>query len=174
MPAAAGIGPGRKMNNKGDINLRPLIESLVGSLREQMTGYGELLALQQEQQEFIINRQVPELLENARECSGQDRKITQLSQARDRVRETLVTQLGLPQEVTFREMTGQLPEEYRPLLEALRDEINALIQKKDMWARHNKLFITRAQGLLEGVMQDATTGQKGAQASPGALYEGVI
>ena len=71
-------------------------------------------------------------------------------------------------------MTGQLPEEYRPLLEALRDEINALIQKKDMWARHNKLFITRAQGLLEGVMQDATTGQKGAQASPGALYEGVI
>ena len=38
------------------------INQLVESLREEMTQYGELLALMQEQQGLIINRQPQELL----------------------------------------------------------------------------------------------------------------
>ena len=40
------------------------LNSLITALREELTQYGEVLALMQEQQQFIINRSANELLLN--------------------------------------------------------------------------------------------------------------
>ena len=66
--------------NNDDIN------QLIESLREEMTQYGELLALMQEQQELIINRQPQELLANLNEVNGQMEKIAMARQAREQAR----------------------------------------------------------------------------------------
>ncbi len=62
--------------NNDDIN------RLIESLRDEMTQYGELLALQQEQQELIINRKPQELLTNLNDVNGQMEKIAEARQAR--------------------------------------------------------------------------------------------
>ncbi len=166
--------------NNDDIN------RLIESLREEMTQYGELLALMQEQQELIINRQPQELLANLNEVNGQMEKIAVARQAREQARLSLATQLGGTQETTFTEMTSQLPEEYRPLLGALVEEINALLQNVHKWLRQNHLLLKRSLDLMQDILQNVfpaqaspkTYGRKGAVSPvnppPSTLYEGII
>ncbi|MDP7010421.1 MAG: flagellar protein FlgN [Verrucomicrobiota bacterium] len=166
--------------NNDDIN------RLIESLREEMTQYGELLALMQEQQELIINRQPQELLTNLNEVNSQMEKIAGARQAREQARMTLAMQLGGTQETTFTEMTGQLPEEYRPLLEALVEEINALLQNVHKWLRQNHLLLKRSLDLMQDILQNVfpaqaspkTYGRQGAVSPvnppPSTLYEGII
>ena len=166
--------------NNDDIN------QLIESLREEMTQYGELLALMQEQQELIINRQPQELLANLNEVNGQMEKIATARQAREQARLALATQLGVTQETTFKQMTGQLPEEYQPLLEALVDEINALLQQVQKWLRQNHLLLKRSLDLMQDILQNVfpaqaspkTYGRQGAVSPvnppPSTLYEGII
>ena len=166
--------------NNDDIN------QLIESLREEMTQYGELLALMQEQQELIINRQPQELLANLNEVNGQMEKIAVARQAREQARLALATQLGGTQETTFKQMTSQLPEEYQPLLEALVDEINTLLQKVQKWLRQNHLLLKRSLDLMQDILQNVfptqaspkTYGRQGAVSPvnppPSTLYEGII
>ena len=166
--------------NNDDIN------QLIESLREEMTQYGELLALMQEQQELIINRQPQELLTNLNQVNGQMEKIAMARQARELARVALATQLGATQETTFKQMTSQLPEEYQPLLEALVNEINALLQKVQKWLRQNHLLLKRSLDLMQDILQNVfpskaspkTYGRQGAVSPvnppPSTLYEGII
>ncbi len=164
----------------------PFVSTLIESLREEMTQYGELLALMQEQQELIINRQPQELLVNLNEVNGQMEKIATARQAREQARVALTTQLGATQETTFKQMTSQLPEEYQPLLEALVNEINALLQKVQKWLRQNHLLLKRSLDLMQDILQNVfpaqaspkTYGRQGAVSPvnppPSTLYEGII
>ena len=166
--------------NNDDIN------QLIESLREEMTQYGELLALMQEQQELIINRQPQELLTNLNEVNVQMEKIAEARQAREQARATLTTQLNATQETTFKQMTSQLPAEYQPLLEALVDEVNALLQNVHKWLRQNHLLLKRSLDLMQGILQNVypdqaspkTYGRQGVVSPvnppPSTLYEGII
>ncbi len=166
--------------NNDDIN------RLIESLREEMTQYGELLALMQEQQELIINRQPQELLANLNEVNGQMEKVAAARQAREQARVALATQLGATQDTTFKQMTSQLPEEYQPLLEALVNEINALLQNVHKWLRQNHLLLKRSLDLMQDILQNVfpaqaspkTYGRQGAVSPvnppPSTLYEGII
>ena len=63
------------------------LNNLIAALREEMTQYGELLALMQEQQELIINRSANELLINLHDVNQQVEKIaTQIGRASCRER----------------------------------------------------------------------------------------
>ena len=166
--------------NNDDIN------QLIESLREEMTQYGELLALMQEQQELIINRQPQELLANLNEVNGQMEKIAEARQAREQARAALTAQLDATQETTFKQMTSQLPAEYQPLLEALVDEVNALLQNVHKWLRQNHLLLKRSLDLMQGILQNVypdqaspkTYGRQGVVSPvnppPSTLYEGII
>ena len=120
------------------------ISRLIESLREEMTQYGELLALMQEQQALILSQQSRELLANSNEVNGQMVNIKTARQAREKARVVLARHLGAPQETTIRQITDYLPEEYRPLLAALVDEINALPQNVHVWLRQNDLMMKRS------------------------------
>lgn len=162
------------------------INRLIESLREEMTQYGELLALMQEQQELIINRQPQELLANLNEVNGQMEKIAEARQAREQARAALTAQLDATQETTFKQMTSQLPAEYQPLLEALVDEVNALLQNVHKWLRQNHLLLKRSLDLMQGILQNVypdqaspkTYGRQGVVSPvnppPSTLYEGII
>ena len=51
------------------------LNNLITALRDELTQYGEVLALMQEQQQFIINRSANELLLNLNEVNEQMKKI---------------------------------------------------------------------------------------------------
>ena len=163
------------------------LNNLIAALREEMTQYGELLALMQEQQELIINRSANELLINLHDVNQQVEKITAHREHRDAARRTLVQSVGGTEDTTFKQMTALLPEEYQPLLNALVEEINQLLQRIQTWVKQNHLLLKRSLDLMSKIMHGIfptssaaarTYGRSGTVSPiappPSTLYEGLI
>ena len=162
------------------------LNNLIAALREELTQYGEVLALMQEQQELIINRAANELLLNLNSVNEQMEKVAAARGAREAARAQQVETIGGTSEMTFRQMTDELPEEVRPLLEALVEEINQMLQRIQKWLRQNHMLLKRSLDLMQKIMQGmfpsasvAGTYGRGGQVSPvtpppSTLYEGII
>jgi hypothetical protein len=134
-----------------EMGFEPL-NNLIAALREEMTQYGELLALMQEQQELIINRSANELLINLHDVNQQVEKIATHREEREAARRALVQSLGGTEDTTFNQMTALLPEEYQPLLNALVVEINQLLQRIQEWTKQNHLLLQRSLDLMSKTM----------------------
>ena len=163
------------------------LNNLIAALREEMTQYGELLALMQEQQELIINRSANELLINLHDVNQQVEKIATHREHRETARRALVQSVGGTEDTTFKQMTALLPEEYQPLLNALVEEINQLLQRIQQWVRQNHLLLKRSLELMSKIMHTIfptssaaaqTYGRSGTVSPiappPSTLYEGLI
>ena len=163
------------------------LNSLITALREELTQYGEVLALMQEQQQFIINRSANELLLNLNVVNEQMEKVSVARNHRESCRRALVATLGATEETTFYQMTEMLPSEVQPLLKALVEEINQLLQHIQKWLRQNHMLLSRSLDLMKQIMKgmfpssSATAGtySRGGQVSPvtpppSTLYEGII
>jgi flagellar biosynthesis/type III secretory pathway chaperone len=163
------------------------LNNLIAALREEMTQYGELLALMQEQQELIINRSANELLINLHDVNQQVEKIAAHREHRDAARRALVQSVGGTEDTTFKQMTALLPEEYQPLLNALVEEINQLLQRIQTWVKQNHLLLQRSLDLMSKIMHTIfptssaaarTYGRSGTVSPiappPSTLYEGLI
>jgi flagellar biosynthesis/type III secretory pathway chaperone len=163
------------------------LNNLIAALREEMTQYGELLALMQEQQELIINRSANELLINLHDVNQQVEKIATHREHRETARRALVQSVGGTKDTTFKQMTALLPEEYQPLLNALVEEINQLLQRIQQWVRQNHLLLKRSLDLMSKIMHTIfptssaaaqTYGRSGTVSPiappPSTLYEGLI
>ena len=87
------------------------LNNLIAALREELTQYGEVLALMQEQQELIINRAANELLLNLNAVNEQMEKVAATRGAREAARAQLVQTVGGTPEMTFRQRTAALPAE---------------------------------------------------------------
>ena len=166
--------------------MKPHVEHLIGCLREELTQYGELLALMQEQQELIISRHAEALQQNLAAVEQQVARVTAARTAREQARKVIITALGAAPETTFRQMTAQLPAEYQPLLEALVAEINQILLRVQQWLRQNHLLLSRSLDLMQRMIQNLfpaagsgrTYGRRGYVAPvtppPSSLYEGIV
>jgi flagellar biosynthesis/type III secretory pathway chaperone len=163
------------------------LNNLIAALREEMTQYGELLALMQEQQELIISRSANELLINLHDVNQQVEKISTHREQREAARRALVQSVGGTEDTTFKQMTALLPEEYQPLLNALVEEINQLLQRIQTWVKQNHLLLKRSLDLMSKIMHTifptsnaaAKTYGRGGTVNPitpppSTLYEGLI
>ncbi len=163
------------------------LNSLITALREELTQYGEVLALMQEQQQFIINRSANELLLNLNVVNEQMEKVSVARNHREACRRALVATLGATEETTFRQMTEMLSPEVQPLLNALVEEINQLLQHIQKWLRQNHMLLSRSLDLMKQIMKgmfpssSATAGTYGREGQvspvtppPSTLYEGII
>ena len=163
------------------------LNNLITALRDELTQYGEVLALMQEQQQFIINRAANELLLNLNEVNEQMEKVSVARNHREARRRALVATLNATEETTFYQMTEMLPSEVQPLLKALVEEINQLLQHIQKWLRQNHMLLSRSLDLMKQIMKGmfpsssstAGTYGRGGQVSPvtpppSTLYEGII
>jgi hypothetical protein len=163
------------------------LNTLITALREELTQYGEVLALMQEQQQFIINRAANELLTNLNDVNEQMEKVAGARNQRDACRRALLASLGGTEKTTFQQMTELLPGEVQPLLNALVEEINGTLQLIQKWLRQNHQLLKRSLDLMNHIMQSmfpsssgsAGTYSRGGQVSPvtpppSTLYEGII
>ena len=163
------------------------LNNLVNALREELTQYGEVLALMQEQQELIINRAANDLLINLNRVNEQMERVAIARNQREICRQNLVAALGGAEGTTFRQMTEMLPPEVQPLLDALVQEINHMLQYIQRWLKQNHLLLKRSLDLMQTIMKNmfpsaeaaAGTYGRGGQVSqvnppPSSLYEGII
>ena len=163
------------------------LNNLVNALREELTQYGEVLALMQEQQELIINRAANDLLINLNRVNEQMERVAIARNQREICRQNLVAALGGAEDTTFRQMTEMLPPEMQPLLDALVQEINHMLQNIQRWLKQNHLLLKRSLDLMQTIMKNmfpsaeaaAGTYGRGGQVSPvnpppSSLYEGII
>jgi flagellar biosynthesis/type III secretory pathway chaperone len=161
-------------------------EHLIECLREELTQYGELLALMQEQQDLIIARHAEALQQNLARVEEQVARVGVARQAREQARRAAIAALGAPAEISFRRLTTQLPAEYQPLLDALVAEINQILLRVQQWLRQNHLLLSRSLDLMQRMIQSLfpaagsgrTYGRRGYVAPvtppPSSLYEGIV
>ncbi len=125
------------------------LERLIATLREELTQYGELLALLEQQQDLIVNRSAEGLLENLGAINAQVPIVAAARQQRDQLRKDLAAALGQATTLSFRQLIVLIPAEYQPLLEALVEEINDLLIRSQQRLRQNHLLLSRSLDLMQ-------------------------
>lgn len=125
------------------------LETLITTLREELTQYGELLALLEQQQDLIVSRSAEGLLENLGAINAQVPVVAAARQHRDQLRKDLASAMGQPTTFSFRQLLVLIPSEYKPLLEALVEEINDLLIRSQQRLRQNHLLLSRSLDLMQ-------------------------
>lgn len=161
----------------------PVLQKLIETLREELTHYGEMLALLDRQQETTVNRMTDEMFAVTAAIQNQSRVIQDARSRRDTAQRHLARELTVVESSTFVELTPLLPPDYRPLVESLVDENNDLLRKVQHRARQNHLLLSRSVELMQQFINTLapaasarTYTDRGARTSTAAvppLYEAV-
>ena len=128
------------------------IDNLVEALREELKQYGEMLALLDQQQECVLQRQTQDLLQTVDSINTQGVAIQGARRVREQYQRSLARRLGRVEESTFTILAPLLPPHYRGLLQALVDENNDLLQRIQHRARQNHLLLSRVAELMQRFM----------------------
>jgi flagellar FlgN protein len=113
--------------------LPPLIESL----RNELQQYGEMLALLEAQQEFVSRPDPIPVLNSVAALEAQSAAIHAARSSREQFQRQLAWAAGLPEGQRFEDLLPLLPGDYRPLVDALVQEINQLLERVRERARLN-------------------------------------
>lgn len=125
------------------------LQSLIAALRHELEQYGEMLALLDQQQELIIARAAEELYQLVARIEAQGVVLTDGRAAREVCRQTLAGALLRPAETTFQQLLGDLPPDYRPLVQALVEENNRLLARVQQRVRQNHLLLSRSVDMMQ-------------------------
>lgn len=129
--------------------MNELLQNLIEALREELKEYGEMLALLDQQQQAVMQRQSQDLLQCVTAINSQADAIAAARREREQHQRHVALQFGLPQDAGFAAMSPRLPAEYRPLVQALVQENNDLLVRIHHRARQNHLLLTRIMELMQ-------------------------
>jgi flagellar biosynthesis/type III secretory pathway chaperone len=132
--------------------MNPALDPLIQSLRDELQQYGEMLALLDHQQEYVVTRSADDMLQTAAEIQAQTGIIERARADRDQRRRELALFLCQAPDAPFADLIPLLPEEYRPLLQALVDENNQLLHRVQQRARQNHVLLNRSVDLMKQFM----------------------
>jgi hypothetical protein len=125
------------------------LEHLIGALREELQQCGEMLARLDFHQDLVMRRQTDTLLESVADVQSQGTIIQETRRQREARQRELARALGLSDHATFAEMVPRLPEEYRPLVQALVQENNELLVRIQQRSRQNHLLLARTVEMMQ-------------------------
>jgi flagellar biosynthesis/type III secretory pathway chaperone len=112
-------------------------------LRSELADYGDLLRLFEAQQRSLFNRDPEEVLRIANEIELQARALGECRSRRERAVAEFATSNGHPSTTSLRAMLPLIEADARPLLEALINEVNALLHRVRRTSRHNHTLLAR-------------------------------
>lgn len=128
------------------------LEDLIQSLREELQSYGEMLARLDQQQDMVMRRAPDELLEATAGIETQSRAIIEARRVRETKQRAVALGLNLAGDSGFAEILPNLPADYRPLLSALVQENNELLQRVHHRSRQNHVLLCRAVELMSRLL----------------------
>lgn len=139
----------------------PVLEKLIAALREELTHYGEMLALLDQQQETTVARRTDELFAVTSAIQNQSRVMQEARAVREAAQRELARELCVVEASTFVELTPLLPPSYRPLVESLVHENNELLRTVRHRARQNHLLLSRSVELMQQFISALAPGAPG-------------
>jgi hypothetical protein len=125
--------------------------------------YGEMLALLEAQQEAVAQRQSGLILKSVPAIEAQSCAIQEARSIRETHQRQLAWALSRPDTDTFQELLPLLPEEYRPLVGALVQEINQLLSRVRHFAEQNHAQLQRSLELMDRFLRTLATVRETAQ-----------
>ncbi len=117
---------------------------LVDLLREELAGYGGLLACFDDQQQRLLRGEPDSVAEASAAIESLVAETATHRATREAWARTFAAAHGRPAESTLRQLLPLFPLDQQPLLAALIDEINHLIYRVRHRARQNHLLLARA------------------------------
>jgi flagellar biosynthesis/type III secretory pathway chaperone len=118
-------------------------------LREELKQYGEMLAVLDQQQNSVVQRQTNDLLQNVASINAQADVIAAVRREREQHQRHVARQLDLAEDASFGEIIPLLPADYRPLVQALVQENNELLVRVHQRTRQNHLLLSHAVELMQ-------------------------
>ncbi|MEO5958831.1 MAG: flagellar protein FlgN [Opitutaceae bacterium] len=128
-------------------------EFIAECLRAELADYGGLLHLFESQQASLFNRDADRVLELANEIEAQSRSVAGSRCNREQAVAAFAEAHGRPSTTTLRAMLPQIEADARPLLEALMNEVNALLHRVRRTSRHNHSLLSRAVEVHQETLQ---------------------
>lgn len=125
------------------------LEQVIEALRNELQQYGEMLALLEAQQEAVAQRESGSVLTSIPAIEAQSSAIQEARCTRETHQRHLAWALGRPDSITFQELLPLLPDEYRPLVGALVQEINELLERVRQFAEQNHSQLRRSLELMD-------------------------
>jgi flagellar biosynthesis/type III secretory pathway chaperone len=129
--------------------MNDLLANLIEALREELKQYGEMLAVLDQQQQSVMQRQTNDLLQNVADVNAQANVIAAARSEREQHRRHVARQLGLDEDANFAVILPLLPRDYRPLVQALVQENNELLVRIQQRTRQNHLLLSHAVELMQ-------------------------
>ena len=128
-------------------------EFIAECLRRELADYGELLRLFEQQQQHLFNRNADSVLRLANEIEVQARALADCRTSRERAVAAFAVEHGRPSSASLRSLLPFIEADARPLLEALINEVNALLHRVRRTSRHNHTLLSRAVEVHQDTLQ---------------------
>jgi len=125
------------------------LQSFIDALRSELQQYGAMLALLEAQDVPRSRRATDSLLSFALEIQAQTTALDAARNQRASFQSQLAWALGAPEDDSFQRIVPSLPEEYRPLVSALTQEVNELLQRLKERAELSHLQLHRSMELMQ-------------------------
>jgi flagellar biosynthesis/type III secretory pathway chaperone len=138
--------------------MNELLANLIEALREELTQYGEMLALLDHQQKWVMERNTRDVLQNVADLNTQTMVIAAARSRRELRQRDLARGFNLPDAASFAVMVPLLPADYRPLVEALVQENNELLVRVQQRVRQNHLLLSHAVELMQQLINSIFPG----------------
>lgn len=119
-------------------------EFIAECLREELADYGGLLHLFEEQQRALFDRDPSTVLHCAGEIEAHARALASSRTRREAAVASFAEENGRPTTSSLRSLLPFIEADARPLIEALINEVNALLHRVRRTSRHNHSMLTRA------------------------------
>jgi flagellar biosynthesis/type III secretory pathway chaperone len=138
------------------------IKLLIDALRDELQNYGEMLALLDRQQAYLIARDASEVFQSISLIKAQGAAIMQSRDRREEGRRAVALDSSQAPEISFADLIPLLPADYQPLLRALVDENNELLMRVRRRARQNHLMLRRSVELMQELLNTLLPSRQGS------------
>ncbi|HEY0455548.1 MAG TPA: flagellar export chaperone FlgN [Verrucomicrobiae bacterium] len=125
------------------------LEKLIEALRNELQQYGEMLALLDHQKELVRLRGADEILHSIAAINTQSAMIQIARETREYNQRQLANGLKQPAAATFAQLLPLLPGQYRPLVSALLQENNELLERVRQRAQENQVLLRRSLEMMQ-------------------------
>ena len=128
-------------------------EFIADCLRQELADYGGLLHLFEAQQRSLFDRDPESVLHLGIEIEGQARLLADCRNRREQAVADYALARGRPANTSLRALLPDIEAVARPLLEALINEVNALLHRVRRTSRHNHTLLSRAVEVHQETLQ---------------------
>src|SRR5215475_6401953 len=125
------------------------LEQFINALRNELQQYGEMLALLESQQGALPQRDADTVAASISSLNAHSANVEWARCRRANTQRQVAWALGVSEERTMWELVPLVPEQYRPLLEALIQEIQELLKRVRECASHNREHLRHSLKLME-------------------------